>query len=329
MDSDASMAVTVLCAENRYAVDIQKQWTVGTFKHKMQTTVLAELSQGKILRVIFAGRLLNDDSETLDHAHVADGAVIHIALTDHRQAAQAQAPRAAQLFSNPFALAAGQAPAATTARSGDDNNTDASAEPSAPSHRLGFDRLQGLGLTAEDISVIRSTYLPDVQREMAGVELEEGESEAHRLLRMEDEWMRRQDAFSEFAMNLRPVLMSRLNIGIGPNGDVSRMLNRQQGEEEDDEEPRSQSTSQAQGGSGQLLFGIILGSLFGFVMLIWTIFPTVNRQFKMGILIGVSTNILMEVWQAQSSTKKTGTANGEDPTPNLRGGLYLDVHSLS
>ena len=91
---------------------------------------------------------------------------------------------------------------------GDDDGDGDNGSPHRAPAAMGFDRLDAVGLDATSIAVLRLQFLPEVQREM-GPEIEraEGESEAHRLLRMEDAWMRAQGPFSDFAMNVRPLVV--------------------------------------------------------------------------------------------------------------------------
>lgn len=181
---------------------------------------------------------------------------------------------------------AGAAPRAA----GDIAVGDAAGAAAAPAVVVvGFDRLAALGLDADEIGVVRAQFLPDVTREMsAAVPLLPGEAETDRLRRMEDAWMRAQGPFSEFAMNLRPIVLARHGMG-GPGAeeagaaavDRARFLDALRAErvagarragrggddDDDDEEDEPRPGRAPVGTIWALLGGAVVGSLFGFLSL--------------------------------------------------------------
>jgi hypothetical protein len=180
---------------------------------------------------------------------------------------------------------------------------------------MGFDRLQAVGLDASQVEVLRSQFLPEVQRDMGSrVALGDGETEAHRLQRMEDAWMREQGPFSDFAMNVRPLLLARHNPQVAAM--VAQMTDRQraiaglrgingaprEGDEEDDEDGPdawrspggsggAPSSGAARGNLSSLICGMAMGAMFGFLMLLWVGQPSLSRQFRLGIVLGVAINV--------------------------------------
>lgn len=163
---------------------------------------------------------------------------------------------------------------------------------------LGFDRLAALGLDADEIAVVRAQFLPDVTREMSpALPLLPGEAETDRLRRMEDAWMRAQGPFSEFAMNLRPIVLARHGMGGAAAADdeagmegmgaaaaadrarffealraervaAARRAGRGGGDGDDDDDEEEPRPGRAPVGTiWSLLGGAVVGSLFGFLSL--------------------------------------------------------------
>jgi hypothetical protein len=146
------------------------------------------------LRLLYGGRVLPAaPSQTLHDARIVDGAALHA------------------LFPGAGAGAERAATAAAAAAASDDDGGDAGGGLGAggAARAQGFDRLSALGLDAAQVSMFRAQFLPDV---LATAEAEApagpGESEAARLLRLEDAWMRAQGPHSDFAVNIRPLLLS-------------------------------------------------------------------------------------------------------------------------
>lgn len=150
---------------------------------------------------------------------------------------------------------------------------------------VGFDRLAALGLDADEIAVVRAQFLPDVTREMSDIiPLQPGESERDRLRRMEDMWMRAQGPMSEFAMNLRPIILMRHDMGGGGElgaaaVDRQRFLDalraerlgarraRGGGDDDDDDDDEPRPGRAPVGTIWALLGGAVIGSVFGFLSL--------------------------------------------------------------
>lgn len=186
---------------------------------------------------------------------------------------------------------------------------------------LGFDRLAALGLDADEIGVVRAQFLPDVTREMSpALPLLPGEAETDRLRRMEEAWMRAQGPFSEFAMNLRPIVLARHGMGGADGADdeagmgaaaaadrarffealraervaAARRAGRGGGDGDDDDDEEEPRPGRAPVGTiWSLLGGAVVGSLFGFLSLLWVAQGSLSRNFRLGLVIGVMINIAL------------------------------------
>lgn len=315
--SPSGLSLTILCHERRHTIVVPPSTTIGILKRMLKEDTLADLASGKSMRVIFSGRMLSNESESVSTAGLRDGSIIHISLTDGPRGAHANVRSHVAIPIGPGVNTTSSR--ATAVEGVVDGAIDTNGAVQSP--RMGFERLQAVGLNADDLAVLRATYLPDVQREMADLALQPNESEAHRLLRMEDEWMRRQGPFSEFAINLRPLLMARLapQGGSAPYqpGSLLQQLSADGREEEEDDLQYTATRTPQQGTTASFIFGVMLGSIFGFFMLLWLTLPSLNRKFKAGILVGVSINIGLELWRLSAVVQAKGAAAGGTPTPNI------------
>ena len=327
MEGDASplMPITVLCQERRFSIEVDKAWTLSLLKQRLKAGALADVTRGKLLRLIYGGRILSNDADTLERVGIKADSVLHVALFEDRNAAlQAQRQPEMHVVNLNESRDAPAAPAAGSDASSDSD----SGQPAAPSHnRRGFDRLRALGLTEEDVSVVRLTFLPDVQRDMAELALQPGETEAERLLRMEDEWMRQQDPFSAFSQNVRPVILSRLEtqLALGRVRAAAAAANRDNGDdgEFDESEQHSGSSNNAnQGNFLHFMLGVLMGSWLGLFMIVWLMLPNVSRKFKTGLLLGLCITVVLDMLRLQEAADSAAQPN--TPAPTLRGGFFYD-----
>ena len=227
--------------EIRYPVTLPSNTTVEQLKEYLRTGPLAEWSRNRLLRLIAGGRILTNDAATLAECHVDEGTVVHCITTD----VLSHLERAAHRVRSESDTADGSTP-------GDQQRMIA-----------GFGRLTVLGLDHEEISALRQLYLPDVRARFPPEMLPPlpGESEAERMLRAEDAWMRTQDPdMSEFALNLRPLVMMRARSGVhtgesGFFGDRSAQAGR--------------TVEIGPLIPGAILLGIGLGSLMGAISLLF------------------------------------------------------------
>lgn len=366
MASADELQLTILAAENRHSVRVPSSTTIADLRRLLSEGCLREVSVGKTLRLIAAGRVLSDDRSTLRDSRVSNNAVIHVAMTE-RPGFSAAAASSGNLLrtaagsastsvrSSAVGVAAPSAASTSTSNTAgsvavDDVAVDVAEPGSQASNRRGFDRLRSVGLNDEDISLLRLTYQASVIAEMGPVTpLEPGETEASRLLRMEEAWMQRQDPFSEFAINVRPLILSRLGFpqgaaGSNGAGDDSegddgpypypphahrgdpalgfafgtRSPSSSRGSDDTPSSSSSSGGSDDDGGNfSSFLCGVALGSAVGFIMLLWLTSGAFSRKFRVGIVVGVCINLAITL--SAPSTQKSGSGGSGSRSPSAGG----------
>lgn len=148
--------------------------TVSSLKERAISQLAA---QGKNVRLIFAGKMLDVDHNPLSEYGIADGSFVHAVVTTMR---------------------------------GGSNNTNsgqqsrAASTNSAPIAYRGFDRLTQLGLSIDETAALRSSFNPQINEFITsgGHQPAEGEDSTSFRFRMEEEWIAAQGARSEFSLNL-------------------------------------------------------------------------------------------------------------------------------
>jgi hypothetical protein len=268
-------------------------------------------ARGKVVRLLASGRLLANDGATARELGLRDESYVHVALSDPPTAPAVAAGATAPPIGGPST-----APSLSSASHQGAANEFFEAGFGA----RGFDRLRLLGLDDDDISALRHTFLPEV---LAGtlprLERRAGESEAQRLLRAEEVWMRAQGENTDFAANLRPMLMARrgawpgagagpggLPAGIGGGGGGGGGAG---GDEHVPPPPQAE-----EGTTSSFVFGFIMGWALGIIMLLFSIHPQASRRFKLGVMLGVAVNVLAAVgWtllEPDDSSGSGGSASG-------------------
>ena len=142
----------------------------------LKESVIRQLAaQGKNVRLIFAGKMLDIDQNPLSEYGIADGSFVHAVVTSMRGGTNAT----------------GQSPRAAAANSG-------------PISYRGFDRLTQIGLSINETAALRSSFNPQVNEFIAVREYQpnDGEDSTAFRFRMEEEWIASQSARSEFSLNL-------------------------------------------------------------------------------------------------------------------------------
>ena len=147
------------------------------------------------------------DSATLGASGVEHNAVLHAIASQPPPGAQPLLDSQGRLTSSapPAPLVPrvhSQQPSAPTV---DASQASGDAEQAALATG-GFGRLRALGIDTDGIGVLRASYYAGVQEVVAAMPRQDGESDAAHLARAEEEWMRQQGPFSEFAANLRPLM---------------------------------------------------------------------------------------------------------------------------
>lgn len=143
--------------------------TVLSLKESVSSLLAA---QGKNVRLIVAGKMLDVDHSPLSKYGVIDGSFVHAVITSIR---------GSSLQHNPV-----------------------STTPRSPINYRGFDRLTQLGLTVDDTAALRSSFNPQVNAFIStgGHQAQTSEDSTEFRFRMEEEWIASQGARSEFSLNL-------------------------------------------------------------------------------------------------------------------------------
>ncbi|CAK4958761.1 unnamed protein product [Aphanomyces euteiches] len=157
-------------SEKPLTIEINGTATVGELKEMIKAQGNA---QGKFLRLIHQGKMLNDDKAILLDCQIKQNDFIHCAMSNAPPKALVQ-----QL-----------------------NNQEEAIEE--PQNRRGFDCLRDT-LSREEVQALRLHFYPQVSAMISQSTAREGESVEDRIYRIEEEWMAAQGPQSEFALNVRP-----------------------------------------------------------------------------------------------------------------------------
>ena len=189
-----ALSLSIRCGElPPFTVEVPPDATVAAVKYALSLHPPLSSHPGvHAARLIYGGRLLDPAQRCADLGMV-DGSAVHVVLGP--AAASAAAPAPAPLPPLPFG-----APFAPPGAGGD-------PPPGAP---RGFGRLALVGLDEDNIAVLRALFLPEVLRDVAPLlPRAPGETEASRVLRLEDAWLSAQGDDSDLAANLAPLLGAR------------------------------------------------------------------------------------------------------------------------
>jgi hypothetical protein len=325
------VGLNINASEARFPLIVPSSTSVRELRENLRARPeLAQQARGKVMRLIAAGRLLSDDTATLASLGLGDGTHIHVALTE-------TAP--------PPDRAEGAGASASASATGASSSSSATGSATAPALG-GFDRLRLIGLGDDDIAVLRSQFLPDVQAQtLPSLSRLQGETEAARLQRAEEVWMRSQPEDSDFAANIRPMIMARRSLwgayfgggggaGAVPGRGVNRpgapdfreeaWLRSEEGQAalaggnenvrgpEDQRESAARwfGNSTSEGTASSFFLGLALGWMVGVLMLLFAVGPQTSRKFKVGVVTGVMVNIVTSIIIAVLDTSDGTSGNG-------------------
>lgn len=146
----------------------------------------------------------------------------------------------------------------------DSSTRDIEAGPSAPLVLRGIDRLRiQYGFAADEVAALRRGFSDSLARYAADHPRREGEDADDYQYRMEDEWMLLQDEDFEYAVNPN----RSIRLGTDHESVVGTLK--------------------------EVMYGFALGFILGIFMLVGIWNTEISYYQKMGILIGVFTNLLM------------------------------------
>jgi hypothetical protein len=275
----------------------------------LKTRVKTELDcPNKFVRLICGGKLLTPDSASLNKLGIQDGSFIHAVITS-------QSP----VQSSPN-LPASQ-PAAVTS--------------STPVPLRGFDRLIEIGLTLDEAAALRSSFQQQVDEFAEGHIQRPGEDEHAYRFRIEELWIQNQGPTSEFTLNLPRSSRSTLSGGFSiPSISTLRTFA--------ESSLTSDDLSENGGTLREFVWGVLLGSTLGFLMIFCVWDRNISQRQKLGIMVGISIHMFTGYLQnaantphssaVSSSSLRKGT-HSPPPSPNPRPGTgdeesgmdYVDI----
>lgn len=154
----------------------------------------------------------------------------------------------------------------------------------AAENRRGFDSLRDR-MSREEVQALRLYFYPQVSAMISQSEPRPGESAEDRIYRVEEEWMASQGPQSEFAINVRP----------RPNGIALRTA--LEAPHRIDMPEVGLMTGDNEGTQVDMIWGVAMGLILGFFMLFLLWERTIPRKQKVGIVIGVAMNLMLNVVQ--------------------------------
>lgn len=169
-----------------YKVSSSLTTTIAQFKTEVSRVIGAE---GKYLRLISAGKMLNPDEAHVKDFGLTENCYVHCVVT-------AAPPRL-------------HLPSLTPEQAEEEEGED-----DDPTTRRGFDGLRNNGMTRGEVTAIRGYFSSQVREYATTLPASERENQTDwdRQLETEELWMRAQSPTSEFALN---VSMARRSTGQG------------------------------------------------------------------------------------------------------------------
>ncbi|KDO32841.1 hypothetical protein SPRG_02534 [Saprolegnia parasitica CBS 223.65] len=150
--------------------------------------------------------------------------------------------------------------------------------------RRGFDSLRDR-LSREEVQALRLYFYPQVSAMINQSEPREGETAEDRIYRVEEEWMASQGPQSEFALNVRPRPGS---LPLRANFDTQHRI---------DMPELALMGGDNEGTQVDMIWGVAMGLILGFFMLFLLWERTIPRRQKVGIVVGVVMNLMLNVVQ--------------------------------
>eukprot|EP00903_Cladosiphon_okamuranus_P019488 g17921.t1 len=238
-----------------YSVSSSLTSTVAQFKEEVSRVIGAE---GKYLRLISAGKMLNPEDALVKDFGLADNCYVHCVVT-------AAPPRL-------------RLPSLTPEQAAEEE-----VEEDDPASRRGFDALRNNGYARSEVTTIRAYFSAQVREFAASLPPSdrEGQTDWDRQVEAEELWMRAQPATSEFALN---VSMARRTSGPGGLRGTAGGVD---GFDDD-----------GSGGTRDFMFGFAMGAFLGVIMLLWLLEGALPRRQKLGILAGVTFRQTLSLVQA-------------------------------
>jgi hypothetical protein len=255
-----------------------------------------DLGQGKKIRLIASGKLLDPVSKTLKEFKIKKGDYIHAVVSNITTVQHVPTP------------------------------PPSSGATQIPTNRRGLNRLLNEGISIDEVTAVRLSFRDSIDDMEDSVPMLPEEDPREYRLRLEEAWMANQGSNSEFSANFP-------NLAHGDQdemNDAARqwagVLSRGYSSTEDESEI---------GSYRDFMWGFIMGSLLGFVMIFCVWDRNVSHRQKIGILFGIIFQMLMGAVQSDSEQVQQAASSSTSPSatsPSLRGsptaGVSVDNGSV-
>lgn len=268
---DAKITLKVKSTSNASGNDFQIKANLNETVKELGNRILSELNViGKGIRLISAGKMLQPPTAKLNELNLLDGSYVHAVVSDINPG-------------NNFGS----------------NGSNILSETSSPSttsmppiildrsNLRGLDRLMNDGLSIDELAAIRSVFRQQIDAYALIVPRNVDEDVNSHLARVEDRWMQSQSAVSEFAINLPPRGDRRV-LGIGDADPLVSAFPATMYRVMDYADEGA-----AQGTVSDFVWGCLMGSTLGFIMIFCIWDRNISYRQKMGILLGVTTHMLL------------------------------------
>ncbi|RHY94051.1 hypothetical protein DYB37_002161 [Aphanomyces astaci] len=254
-------------SEKPLNIDISATASVGELKDMIKAKGEAE---GKFLRLIHQGKMLNDDKAALLSCNIKQNDFIHCAMSN--------------------------APPKSLVQQMTHQQEEAALDE--PTHRRGFDCLRDT-LSREDVQALRLHFYPQVSTMISQSVAREGESVEDRIYRVEEEWMAAQGPQSEFgtstSVTLEQLILTTVLVALNVRPRGGPMTIHDSAHHRID--MPDMSSVDNEGTTVDMVWGVAMGFVLGFFMLFLLWERTIPRRQKLGIVIGVAINLLLNFMQ--------------------------------
>ncbi len=314
---DNLVNIKVKTLTNIYSLAVPTKIKIVSLRRKIVDECLKEKASGKRVRLIYAGKLL-DDSKDLSMYKIQEHTCIHAALSE-------------------VAANNGLASSLLNRHSSNSSENNGGEEENL----RGFDRLRQNGdFSVEDVEIVRSTFYREVLEYAETQRRRPGEEEADRYYRMEEEWISRQGPTSDFVLNVvsrrqsnnsngtemdrlvqrfleyRRLVRMRQEGGAGdgtsgPDDDVEFFDTNVEGDNERASNTRGNGGN-SRGGRGrshlEFFVGFILGFFLGVIMLCFVWDENLSKFQRAGVLTGVAFNMYLQMGGKSEKSKSNKAA---------------------
>mmetsp|Transcript_26520 Transcript_26520/g.26773 ORF Transcript_26520/g.26773 Transcript_26520/m.26773 type:complete len:303 (+) Transcript_26520:239-1147(+) len=284
--------ITLKIKSTSSPTDFQVKTNLDESISELGEKILSDLNKvGKNIRLISSGKLLEPSNSKLrDFPLLQDGSYVHAVVSER-----------------------------INRQSSSTSNLSSPHLPVDPSSLRGLDLLVGEGMSTHEVAAIRSAFQPQIQEFSGTIARRDGEDAVTYVSRVEELWMAAQPAQSEFLLNLPAHVSLSTRSGPGnPGGTYSRnsgasepLLDPSIGFTRAEHNPMFRSDSMhgeleevAEGSWTDFVWGFMLGSMLGFILVFCVWDRNVPYRQKAGILCGVTLHMLMTYLQQKGLNQR-------------------------